>query len=112
MRDVINMKIKTIIPSLFIVAVTITLLIGSNSFPNVNAQGTNTNGPNNNDNGGGIPSAQSVYETGTMALPSTVSGAIISIPDEGHHPLADQKTMSLKNPSYVPSNLIVHLARQ
>jgi hypothetical protein len=101
------MKTKTIIPSLFIVAVTVTLLIGSNSFPNANAQGTNTNGPNNNNNGGGVPSAQSVYETGTMALPSTVSGVIISIPDEGHHPLSDQKTISLKNPSYVPSNLII-----
>ena len=107
MRDVINMKIKMIIPSLFIVAVTVILLIGSNSSPNVNAQGTNTNGPNNNNNGGAIPSAQSVYETGTMALPSTVGGVIISIPDEGHHPLSDQKTISLKNPSYVPSNLIV-----
>ena len=105
--DVIYMKIKRIIPSLFVAAITVALLIGSNGFANVNAQGVNTNGPNNNNNGGGIPSAQSVYETGTMALPSTVSGVIISIPDEGHHPLADQKTISLKNPSYVPSNLIV-----
>jgi hypothetical protein len=105
--DVINLKIKTIIPSLFIAILAVALLIVSNGFANVNAQGINTNGPNNNNNGGGIPSAQSVYETGTMALPSTVSGAIISIPDEGHHPLVDQKTISLKNPSYVPSNLVV-----
>lgn len=105
--DVINLKIKTIIPSLFIAILAVALLIVSNGFANVNAQGINTNGPNNNNNGGGIPSAQSVYETGTMTLPSTVSGAIISIPDEGHHPLVDQKTISLKNPSYVPSNLVV-----
>ena len=56
MSVVINMKIKTIIPSLFIVAVAVALLMGSNSFPNVNAQGTNTNGPSNSV-GGGIPSA-------------------------------------------------------
>ena len=105
MKMKMKMKMKMIIPSLFIVAITVALLMGSNSFANVNAQGVNTNSPNNS--GGGIPSAQSVYETGTMALPSTVSGAIISIPDEGHHPLADQETISLKNPSYVPSNLIV-----
>jgi len=101
------MKMKTIIPSLFVVAITVALLIGLNSFAYVNAQGVNTNGPSNNNNGGGVPSAQSVYETGTMALPSTVSGVIVSIPDEGHHPISDQKTISLKNPSYLPSNVIV-----
>ena len=42
------MKIKTIIPSLFIVALAVALLIVSNGFANVNAQGINTNGPNNN----------------------------------------------------------------
>ena len=54
-----------------------------------------------------IPSAQSVYDTGTMALPSTVKGVIISIPDEGHHPISDEVTISLKNPSYLPTNLVV-----
>ena len=33
-----------------------------------------------------------------MALPSTVKGVIISIPDEGHHPISDEVTISLKNP--------------
>ena len=99
------MKMKTIVPSLFVVAITVTLLIGSNSFAYVNAQGIKADGPNSSE-GGGVPSAQSVYGTGTMALPSSVKGVIIAIPDEGHHPLADQKTISLKNPSYLPSNVI------
>ena len=42
MGDVINMKIKTIIPSLFVAAITVALLIGSNGFAYVNAQGSKT----------------------------------------------------------------------
>jgi len=67
---------------------------------------TPVNPPPGTDNGN-IPSAQSVYETGTMALPSSVKGVIIAIPDEGHHPISDEVTISLKNPSYLPTNLEV-----
>ena len=56
---------------------------------------------------GNIPNAKSVYETGTMSLPSSVSGFIIDIPDEGHHLVTDNKTISLKNAHYIPSNLII-----
>lgn len=101
------MKMKTIIPSLFVVAITVALLIGLNSFAYVNAQGVNTNGPSNNNNGGGVPSAQSVYETGTMALPSAVKGVIIAIPNEGHHPISEELAFSQKNPSYLPTNIVV-----
>lgn len=52
-----------------------------------------------------IPTAQSVFDTGTMKLPSSVKGAIIFIPDEAHHPPADDKTISPKNPNYLPNTL-------
>jgi hypothetical protein len=58
----------------------------------------------------GIPTAKSVYETGTMSLPATVSGFIIYIPDEAHHLLSDNKTMSLRNAHYIPSSLILPAA--
>jgi hypothetical protein len=54
-----------------------------------------------------IPNAKSVFDTGTMSLPSSVSGFIIYIPDEAHHPITDKKTMSPKNANYVPTNLII-----
>lgn len=52
-----------------------------------------------------IPSDQSVYETGTMSLPTSVKSFIIFIPDEAHHVPEDQKTISPKNPNYLPSTL-------
>ena len=54
-----------------------------------------------------IPTAKSVFDTGIMSLPTSVSGYIIDIPDEAHHPLSDNKTMSLKNAHYIPSNLVI-----
>ena len=54
-----------------------------------------------------IPDAKSVFDTGTMSLPSSVSGFIIYIPDEAHHPITDKKTMSPKNANYIPTNLII-----
>ncbi len=52
-----------------------------------------------------IPTAQSVYETGVMELPTSVNSFIIFIPDEAHHPPADQKTISPKNPNYLPGTV-------
>ena len=52
-----------------------------------------------------IPTAQSVYDTGVMSLPSSVKGVIIFIPDEAHHPPSDDKTISPKNPNYLPTTL-------
>jgi hypothetical protein len=57
-----------------------------------------------------IPPARSAYETGTMSLPATVNGFIIFIPDEAHHLLTDNKTMSLSNPHYIPASLVVPAA--
>jgi hypothetical protein len=62
---------------------------------------------NINTNNSIIPTAKSVFDTGIMSLPISVSGYIIDIPDEAHHPLSDNKTMSLKNAHYIPSNLVI-----
>ena len=59
----------------------------------------------NNTSSDSIPTAQSVYDTGVMALPSEVKGVIIFIPDEAHHPASDDKTISPKNPNYLPTTL-------
>ena len=42
-----------------------------------------------------------------MSLPSSVKGVIIFIPDEAHHPASDDKTISPKNPNYLPTTLEV-----
>lgn len=60
---------------------------------------TNVPSPNS------IPTAQSIFDSGTMTLPPSVSGVIIFIPDEAHHPPTDQKTISPKNPNYLPNTL-------
>ena len=39
-----------------------------------------------------------------MSLPSSVKGVIVFIP-EAHHPPEDEKTISPKNPNYVPATL-------
>jgi hypothetical protein len=54
-----------------------------------------------------IPTAKSVFDTGTMLLPSSVKGFIIYVPDEAHHPPTDNKTISAKNANYLPTNLII-----
>lgn len=68
-----------------------------------NAQTNSTNEMTNNTES--IPTAQSVFDTGVMKLPSSVKAVIILIPDEAHHPPADQKTISPKNPNYIPDTL-------
>jgi hypothetical protein len=54
-----------------------------------------------------IPDAQFVYETGTMSLPASVKSFIIMIPDEAHDPPEDEKTISPKNPNFLPTTLEV-----
>ena len=73
----------------------------NNNSKNVNSDTNSTSGNNN------IPTAKFVFDTGTISLPTSVSGFIIDIPDEAHHPLSDNKTMSLKNAHYIPSNLVI-----
>lgn len=58
-------------------------------------------------NTGIVPTARSVFDTGSMSIPSSASGFIIYIPDEAHHSISEQKTMSLKNAHFIPSNLTI-----
>ena len=60
-----------------------------------------------NSDSNSIPDAQYVYETGTMSLPASVKSYIIMIPDEAHHPPEDDKTISPKNPNFLPTTLEV-----
>jgi plastocyanin len=58
-------------------------------------------------NSNGIPSAKSVFDTGTVSLPSSVKGFIISLPDETHEFDTANRTMSHQNAHYLPSNLVI-----
>ena len=110
----LNTNILILIISVFLAYV---LVIGVGNLSEVYAQ---TNSPSNNDSTGtasqtnktttssnSIPTAQSVYDTGVMSLPSSVKGVIVFIPDEAHHPASDDKTISPKNPNYLPTTLEV-----
>jgi plastocyanin len=113
-----KMTIKTNIMILMIsVFLASVLVIGVGDLSEVYAQ---TDSLSNNDSTGtasqtnmtntssdSIPTAQSVYDTGVMSLPSSVKGVIIFIPDEAHHPASDDKTISPKSPNYLPTTLKV-----
>lgn len=58
-------------------------------------------------NSNGIPSAKSVFDTGTVSLPSSVKGFIISLPDETHELDTANRTISHQNAHYLPSNLVI-----
>jgi hypothetical protein len=83
------------------------LAVSKKSTINDSPQNINSDTSSNSNNNNSIPTAKSVFDTGTMSLPNSVSGFIIYIPDEAHHPLTDNKTVSLKNAHYIPSNLVI-----
>ena len=66
---------------------------------------SSTTGDENNNNS--IPSARSVFDTGTISLPSSAKGFIISLPDETHEPDTANRTISHQNAHYLPSNLAI-----
>jgi len=68
---------------------------------------TSTNSSVSNNTSYDIPTAKSVFEAGTMSLPSSVRGFITSLPDETHELDTANKTISHKNAHYLPSNLII-----
>jgi hypothetical protein len=59
-------------------------------------------GINNN-----IPSAKSVFDTGTISLPSSAKGFVISLPDETHKLDTSNKTISQQNAHYLPTDLVI-----
>jgi plastocyanin len=62
---------------------------------------TTTTAPNN------LPDAKSVSDTGEMVLPPSVSGFIITLPDETHHPDEDNLIINPSNAHYLPANLVI-----
>ncbi|MGI0023354.1 MAG: hypothetical protein ACRD9Q_10905, partial [Nitrososphaeraceae archaeon] len=83
------------------------LIIGANVSGITYAQTNSASNNGSTSSSDSIPTAQSIYDTGVMSLPISVRAAIIFIPDEAHHPPTDDKTISPKNPNYLPSTLIV-----
>jgi hypothetical protein len=113
----INTNILILIISVFLASV---LVVGVGNLSEVYAQtdspsnfgltddtSTVSTATTNNTSSDSIPTAQSVYDTGVMSLPSSVKGVIVFIPDEAHHPASDDKTISPKNPNYLPTTLEV-----
>ena len=76
--------------------------INSGTTPSL-ATTTTTAASNNNL----LPDAKSVSDTGKMVLPSSVSGFIITLPDETHHPDTDNLIINPANPHYLPSDLVI-----
>lgn len=58
--------------------------------------------------GTGIPSAKSIFDTQTMAVPSSVKSVIVTIADEAHEPPdSNYKHVSDRNSYLLPMNLIL-----
>ena len=67
---------------------------------------SSTTGDDNNNNNS-IPSARSVFDTGTITLPSSAKGFIISLPDETHELDTANRTVSHQNAHYLPTNVVI-----
>jgi len=78
--------------------------INSGTTPSLATTTTTTAAASNNNL---LPDAKSVSDTGKMVLPSSVSGFIITLPDETHHPDTDNLIINPANPHYLPSNLVI-----
>lgn len=78
-------------------------IINSSDISSSNNANVNTN----NDNSADIPNAKSVLDTGKMALPPSVKGFIINLPDETHEKDDTGKAISPANAHYLPSNLAI-----
>ena len=109
----INTNILILMISVFLASVLVIGVVNINAitYAQTNSSSSNIDASSestitiNNTSSDSIPTAQSVYDTGVMALPSEVKGVIIFIPDEAHHPASDDKTISPKNPNYLPTTL-------
>jgi plastocyanin len=77
----------------------------SSSSSSSSPSSVSSNGEKNSN--GIIPSAKSVFDTGTVSLPSSVKGFIISLPDETHEFDSSNRTISHQNAHYLPSNLVI-----
>ena len=100
----INRNVLILMVSIYL---TLVLIIGANLSSITYAQTNSASNNGSTSSSDSIPAAQSIYDTGVMSLPISVRAAIIFIPDEAHHPPTDDKTISPKNPNYLPSTLVV-----
>jgi hypothetical protein len=72
--------------------------------PNINDNNTSSNSGEKN-----IPSAESIYKSESMVLPTSAGSFVILIPNEAHESWQDErhKLITDKNSYYVPRNLII-----
>jgi plastocyanin len=110
--------ITLVLSTLFIIPINIisnTLVLNNAVFAQISSpspsslplSSTTGDDNSNNNNNNSIPSARSVFDTGTITLPSSAKGFIISLPDETHEPDTANRTISHQNAHYLPSNLVI-----
>jgi plastocyanin len=106
--------ITLVLSTLYIIPINIisnTLVLNNAAFAQISSPSSlppsSTTGDENNNNNNSIPSARSVFDTGTISLPSSAKGFIISLPDETHELDTANRTMSHQNAHYLPSNVVI-----
>ncbi|MGA9171947.1 MAG: hypothetical protein WBZ20_17550, partial [Nitrososphaeraceae archaeon] len=102
--------ITVVLSTLFIIPINIisdTLVLNNAVFAQMSSPSslspsstTGDENNNNNNNNNSIPSARSVFDTGTISLPSSAKGFIISLPDETHELDTANRTVSHQNAHY------------
>jgi len=105
-----------VLSTLFIIPINLisnTLVLNNAAFAQISSpspsslSSSSTTGDENNNNNNSIPSARSVFDTGTISLPSSAKGFIISLPDETHELDTANRTVSHQNAHYLPSNVVI-----
>jgi hypothetical protein len=96
----------TTIPTVILVMVLITVVLTGTLITTIAVYSSSTSNLNNT---AAIPTAESVYKSESMILPSSVGSFIILIVNEAHESWQDErhKLITEKNSYYIPKNLVV-----
>ena len=96
----------TTIPTVILVMVLITVVLTGTLITTIAVSSSSTSDLNNT---AAIPTAESVYKSESMILPSSVGSFMILIVNEAHESWQDErhKLITEKNSYYIPKNLVV-----
>jgi hypothetical protein len=96
----------TTIPTVILVMVLITVVLTGTLITTIAVYSSSTSNLNNT---AAIPTAESVYKSESMILPSSVGSFMILIVNEAHESWQDErhKLITEKNSYYIPKNLVV-----
>jgi hypothetical protein len=96
----------TTIPTVILVMVLITVVLTGTLITTIAVYSSSTSDLNNT---AAIPTAESVYKSESMILPSSVGSFMILIVNEAHESWQDErhKLITEKNSYYIPKNLVV-----